>query len=135
MAPRGTSWPEIHDGPIHERKKFDMAECEQEVSADLLSVILPAAARRAIGAYEIFSSISPDGGDAKEFGAFQNACKAAVTHLTALYQLQRLVVAASAPKAGSESVPVSGEGEYAEIYARARAKIALLDGPDPLDED
>ncbi len=32
-----------------------MAECEQEVSADLLSVILPAATRRAIGAYEIFS--------------------------------------------------------------------------------
>ena len=78
-----------------------MAECEQEVSADLLSVILPAAARRAIGAYEIFSSIPPDGGDAKEFGAFQTACKAAVGHLTALYQLQRLVVAAAAPKPGS----------------------------------
>jgi hypothetical protein len=110
-----------------------MVECEQEVSADLLSVILPAAARRAIGAYEIFSSISPDGGDAKEFGAFQTACKAAVTHLTALYQLQRLVVAASAPK--PVSAPASGEDEHAELYARARAKIALLDGPDPLDED
>jgi hypothetical protein len=46
MAPRGTSWRETH-----ERKKSDMAECEQEVSADLLSVILPAATRRAIGAY------------------------------------------------------------------------------------
>jgi hypothetical protein len=108
-----------------------MAECEQEVSADLLSVILPAAARRAIGAYEIFSSIPPDGGDAKEFGAFQTACKAAVGHLTALYQLQRLVVAAAAPKAGA--APASKEDEYAELYARARARIALLDGPDPLD--
>ena len=110
-----------------------MSECEREVSADLLSVILPTAARRAIGAYEIFSSIPPDGGDAKEFGAFQTACKAAVTHLTALYQLQRLVVAASAPK--PVSAPASAEDEHAELYARARAKIALLDGPDPLDED
>ena len=90
-----------HFGPKSMKgRRRNMPECEQEVSADLLSVILPAAARRAIGAYEIFSSISPDGGDAKEFGAFQTACKAAVTHLTALYQLQRLVVAASAPKPG-----------------------------------
>jgi hypothetical protein len=111
-----------------------MAEYEQEVSADLLSVILPAATRRAIGAYEIFSSIPPDGGDAKEFGAFQTACKAAVGHLTALYQLQRLVVAAAAPKPGSASVPASKRDEYAEIYAEARAAIALLDGPDPPDE-
>jgi len=116
-----------------------MPECEREVSADLLSVILPAATRRAVGAYEIFSSIPPDGGDAKEFGAFQAACKAAVGHLTALYQLQRLVVAAAAPKPG----PASKGDEYAEIYDRARARIALLDGPpdgpldgpDPLDED
>ena len=78
-----------------------MSECEREVSADLLSVILPAAARRAIGAYEIFSSIPPDGGDAKEFGAFQTACKAAVGHLTALYQLQRLVAAAVGAEAGT----------------------------------
>jgi hypothetical protein len=112
-----------------------MPECEREVSADLLSVILPAATRRAIGSYEIFSSIPPDGGDAKEFGAFQAACKAAVGHLTALYQLQRLVVAAAAPKPG----PASRDDGYAEIYDRARARIALLDGPlegpDPLDED
>ena len=107
-----------------------MSEYEQEVSADLLSVILPAAARRAIGAYEIFSSISPDGGDAKEFGAFQTACKAAVGHLTALYQLQRLVVAAAAPKAE----PASKDDEYSDSYARVRARIALLDGPDPPDE-
>lgn len=109
-----------------------MSECEREVSADLLSVILPAAARRAIGAYEIFSSIPPDGGDAKEFGAFQTACKAAVGHLTALYQLQRLVAAAVAPKPGAGAA--SKADEYAEIYDRARARIALLDGPDPLDE-
>ncbi len=107
-----------------------MSECEREVSADLLSVILPAATRRAVGSYEIFSSIPPDGGDAKEFGAFQTACKAAVTHLTALYQLQRLVAAASAPKPGS----ASKDDGYAEIYDRARARIALLDGPDTLDE-
>ena len=112
--------------------KFDMSEYEREVSADLLSVILPAATRRAVGAYEIFSSIPPDGGDAKEFGAFQTACKAAVGHLTALYQLQRLVVAAVAPKPGP--APASKNDEYAEIYDRARARIALLDGPDPLDE-
>lgn len=109
-----------------------MSECEREVSADLLSVILPAATRRAIGAYEIFSSIPPDGGDAKEFGAFQSACKAAVGHLTALYQLQRLVAAAVAPKPGTGAA--SKADAYAEIYDRARARIALLDGPDPLDE-
>src|SRR3954463_10589774 len=108
-----------------------MAECEQEVSADLLSVILPTATRRAIGAYEIFSSIPLDSGDTKEFGAFQTACKAAVGHLTALYQLQRLVAAVAAPKPGA----TSREDEYAEIYDRARARIALLDGPGPLDED
>jgi hypothetical protein len=41
-------------------------------------------------------------------------------------------VAAAAPKAGA--APASKEDEYAELYARARARIALLDGPDPLDE-
>ena len=95
-----------------------MAECEQEVSADLLSVILPAAARRAIGAYEIFSSIPPDGGDAKEFGAFQTACKAAVGHLTALYQLQRLVVAAVAPKPGA--APLEGGRVCRDLRPRPR---------------
>ena len=83
--------------------------------------------------WRFFSSIPPDGGDAKEFGAFQTACKAAVGHLTALYQLQRLVAAAVAPK--PEAGAASKADEYAEIYDRARARIALLDGPDPLDED
>jgi hypothetical protein len=50
--------------------------------------------------------------------------------LTALYQLQRLVVAAAAPKPGT----VSKGDEYAEIYDRARARIALLDSPNSLDE-
>ena len=109
-----------------------MSECEREVSADLLSVILPAAARRAIGAYEIFSSIPPDGGDAKEFGALPDRLQGGGRPPDRPLPASAAGRAAAAPKPGT-GVP-SKDDEYAEIYDRARARIALLDGPDPLDE-
>ena len=102
----------------------------------LLAVVLPPAVKRAVEAYEAISKVCrPD--DPKEFTALQGACKAAISHLTALFQLNRLVTA-TLPKAEPDgAAPDDGApgDPFAEVYARAARTIAELDGTDAPDGD
>ena len=105
-----------------------MADPDQnrEVPAELLTAILPAAIERAISAYQYFSS-GPLPSEAKEFGSFQTACKAAIGHLTALFQLQRLTAAVSAASKPGGSSPE--DERTAWLYAETDRFMERLDGP------
>ena len=98
----------------------------QEAPADLLTAILPSATERAIDAYQYFSS-GPPPTEAKEFGSFQTACKAAIGHLTALFQLQRLTAAVSAASKPGGSSPE--DERTAWLYAETDRYMERLDGP------
>ena len=93
-----------------------MADPDQnrEAPADLLTAILPAATERAISAYQYFSS-GPLPTEAKEFGSFQTACKAAIGHLTALFQLQRLTAVVSAASKPGGPSPTGDSVKLSEI--------------------
>jgi hypothetical protein len=108
-----------------------MPQQNQEAPADLLTAILPSATERAIDAYQYFSS-GPPPTDTKEFGSFQTACKAAISHLTALFQLQRLAAAASS--AAKPGGPSAEDKRIADLVARTEHAMQLLAGPNPPDE-
>ncbi|WP_192499077.1 hypothetical protein [Skermanella pratensis] len=102
----------------------------------LLAMVLPKAVKRAVEAYGKICEVPPPD-DPKEFTALQGACKAAIGHLTALFQLHRLVTA-TLPKAGpDDGAPDNGipDDPFAEVYARAARTIAELDGTDAPDGD
>jgi hypothetical protein len=104
-----------------------MLDQEREARLNLLTSDLPAAVRRAVDAYAAFSETEAPT-EAKEFTAFQNACKSAIGHLTALFQFQKLVAAVLAPK--DEAAP--REDPFADVYERAKR---TLDAMDDADED
>lgn len=102
----------------------------------LLAVVLPPAVKRAVAAYGKICEVPPPD-DPKEFTALQGACKAAVGHLAALFQLHRLVTA-TLPKSGPDGAAPDDRAPgdpFAEVYARAARTIAELDGTDAPDGD
>lgn len=103
----------------------------QDLSAarDRLRRTLPETLHAALDAYDAFAA-RPVPDDAKEFGAWQGGCKAALGHVELLLKLgARVGLALSTPETPAEDATLSG------LLARARQAMAEEDGAAGLGED
>jgi len=76
---------------------------------------------RAVETYRQFSDTAPPS-DAKEFAAYQAACKAALAHLEALLKLVRLVTTSTNAESGDgDPAPFN---QATKLIAEARAGLA-----------
>ena len=96
---------------------------------DRLRRTLPETLRAALDAYDAFAA-RPVPEDAKEFGAWQGGCKAALAHVDLLLKLgARVGLALSPPGADAGDAALSG------LLARARQAMAGEDDAAGLGED
>ncbi|MBB4266100.1 hypothetical protein [Roseospira visakhapatnamensis] len=85
---------------------------------DRLRRTLPGTLRAALDAYDAFAA-RPVPADAREFGAWQGGCKAALGHVELLLKLGARVGLALSPPGAT-----AGDTALADLLARARAAMA-----------
>ena len=98
-----------------------MTEPDQSLRAEVAAA-LPPLIRETLAVYERFAAKDPPE-DAKEFTAFQGACKAALAHLEALLKLERSLTPESETPDGEAA---NESAVLTQRIAEARAALARM---------